>query len=113
MTKEDLKERLVVAEMVMKKLFERNKNLEDQMVAANATTKEMSFEIDDKRQSEFNKEKRHSHSIVGSPKNLGDIEANDISTLDKQAAADCPNCVDLRKEMISKEKEMQERFNDL
>jgi hypothetical protein len=32
-SKEDLKERLVVAEMVMKKLFERNKNLEDQMVA--------------------------------------------------------------------------------
>jgi hypothetical protein len=28
-SKEDLKERLVVAEMVMKKLFERNKNLED------------------------------------------------------------------------------------
>jgi hypothetical protein len=32
-SKEDLKERLVVAEMVMKKLFERNKNLEDQIVA--------------------------------------------------------------------------------
>ena len=32
-SKEDLKERWVVAEMVMKKLFERNKNLEDQMVA--------------------------------------------------------------------------------
>ena len=29
MSKEDLKERLVVAEMVMKKLFERNKYLED------------------------------------------------------------------------------------
>jgi hypothetical protein len=30
-SKEDLKERLVVAEMVMKKLFQRNKDLEDQM----------------------------------------------------------------------------------
>ena len=29
-SKEDLKERLVVAEMVMKKLFQRNKDLEDQ-----------------------------------------------------------------------------------
>ena len=28
-SKEDLKERLVVAEMVMKKLFQRNKDLED------------------------------------------------------------------------------------
>jgi len=25
--------------------------------------------------------KRHSHSIVGSPKNLADIDANDISTI--------------------------------
>jgi hypothetical protein len=32
-SKEDLKERLVVAEMVMKKLFQRNKDLEDQMQA--------------------------------------------------------------------------------
>jgi hypothetical protein len=30
-SKEDIKERLVVAEMVMKKLFQRNKDLEDQM----------------------------------------------------------------------------------
>ncbi len=30
-SKEDLKERLVVAEMVMKKLFQRNKDLEDQV----------------------------------------------------------------------------------
>jgi hypothetical protein len=29
MSKDDLKERLVVAEMVMKKLFQRNKELED------------------------------------------------------------------------------------
>ena len=29
-SKEELKERLVVAEMVMKKLFERNKELEEQ-----------------------------------------------------------------------------------
>jgi hypothetical protein len=28
-SKEDLRERLVVAEMVMKKLFQRNKDLED------------------------------------------------------------------------------------
>ncbi len=33
-SKEDLKERLVVAEMVMKKLFQRNKDLEDQMMNA-------------------------------------------------------------------------------
>jgi hypothetical protein len=30
-SKEDLKERLVVAEMVMKKLFQRNRDLEDQV----------------------------------------------------------------------------------
>jgi hypothetical protein len=29
MSKDDLKERLIVAEMVMKKLFQRNKELED------------------------------------------------------------------------------------
>ena len=40
-SKEDLKERLVVAEMVMKKLFERNKNLEDQIVA---NQKDISFD---------------------------------------------------------------------
>ena len=33
-SKEDLKERLVVAEMVMKKLFQRNRDLEDQVQAA-------------------------------------------------------------------------------
>jgi hypothetical protein len=32
-SKEDLKERLVVAEMVMKKLFQRNRDLEDQVQA--------------------------------------------------------------------------------
>lgn len=41
-SKEDLKERLVVAEMVMKKLFERNKNLEDQIVV---TRKDTSFDL--------------------------------------------------------------------
>ena len=40
-SKEDVKERLVVAEMVMKKLFERNKNLEDQIVA---NQKDISFD---------------------------------------------------------------------
>ena len=34
-SKEDLKERLVVAEMVMKKLFQRNKDLEDQLLNTN------------------------------------------------------------------------------
>ena len=33
-SKEDLKERLVVAEMVMKKLFQRNRDLEDQVQAS-------------------------------------------------------------------------------
>jgi hypothetical protein len=33
-SKEDLKERLVVAEMVMKKLFQRNRDLEDLVQAA-------------------------------------------------------------------------------
>ena len=111
-SKEDLKERLVVAEMVMKKLFERNKNLEDQ-IAVNH--KDTSFDVlDDQDKSGYRpgtKNKRHSHSIIGSPKNLGDIEANDISTLGGQN--ECPNCVELRKEMTIKEKEMQERFNDL
>ena len=55
--------------------------------------------------------KRHSHSIVGSPKNLTDIDANDISTIGGQN--ECQNCVELRKEMTNKEKEMQERFNEL
>lgn len=36
LSKEDLRERLVVAEMVMKKLFQRNKDLED-MVVSNKT----------------------------------------------------------------------------
>lgn len=31
LSKEDMRERLVVAEMVMKKLFQRNKDLEDQI----------------------------------------------------------------------------------
>ena len=110
-SKEDLKERLVVAEMVMKKLFERNKNLEDQMVA---NQKDTSFDLQDDPKSE-NKQgtsnKRHSHSIIGSPKNLVDIEANDISAVGSQT--ECKNCVELRKEMTTKEKEMQERFNEL
>lgn len=111
-SKEDLKERLVVAEMVMKKLFERNKNLEDQ-IAVNY--KDTSFDVrDDQDKSDYKpgtNNKRLSHSINGNPKNLGDIEANDISTLGGQN--ECPNCVELRKEMTIKEKEMQERFNDL
>lgn len=45
-SKEDLKERLVVAEMVMKKLFERNKNLEDQ-IAVNNQKDTSSFDLMD------------------------------------------------------------------
>lgn len=38
-SKEDLKERLVVAEMVMKKLFQRNRDLEDQVQASKESQK--------------------------------------------------------------------------
>jgi hypothetical protein len=37
-SKEDLRERLVVAEMVMKKLFQRNRDLEDQAMAVRERT---------------------------------------------------------------------------
>ena len=85
-SKEDLKERLVVAEMVMKKLFERNKNLEDQILVSHKENNNASFDLMDDRKmtSDFKQSaanKRHSHSIVGSPKNLADIDANDISTI--------------------------------
>ena len=48
-SKEDLKERLVVAEMVMKKLFERNKNLEDQITVNNQKDTSSFDLIDDQK----------------------------------------------------------------
>ena len=38
MTKDELKERLIVAEMVMKKLFQRNKELEESATTKGATS---------------------------------------------------------------------------
>jgi len=83
-----------------------------------ATRKDTSFDtmdqddIDVKSSNNLPHHKRLSHSLVGSPKNLADLENNDIST-NAGIPSDCGQCVQLRKEMTQKEKDMQDRFNEL
>ena len=72
-SKEDLKERLVVAEMVMKKLFQRNRDLEDQAQAAKESLQAMEHyekSVDTTSLSQQQQAKRLSISHLGSPKNL-------------------------------------------
>jgi hypothetical protein len=82
-SKEDLRERLVVAEMVMKKLFQRNRDLEDQ----NANS-----------------------SMVQRVNSPGEFESVDVSN---NGVRECRECVEVRKEMAARESEMQERINEL
>jgi hypothetical protein len=112
-SKEDLKERLVVAEMVMKKLFQRNKDLEDQMLAAKESYTYDSIR-DTSSLSQQQQNKRLSISNIGSPKNLTELNNLDITTNDEAAdKRECHGCVKLNKELVHKEKEYQERINEL
>ncbi len=108
-SKEDLKERLVVAEMVMKKLFQRNKDLEDQIFAAKDNSQIDTHES--KSQNHQLQNKRLSMSPVGSPKNLTDLNNLDITADEVDKKTECQSCFELRRELVSKETEYQERIN--
>ena len=83
-SKEDLKERLVVAEMVMKKLFERNKYLEDL--------------ISQKEASEDHK--------------LATEEASpEKEKINEQE--ECSQCLKSKKEVTLKEQDLNNRISDL
>lgn len=84
-SKEDLKERLVVAEMVMKKLFQRNKDLEDQIVAAK----------DESNASAIIEDRPQRVSVAESPMITKKIDNDE----------ECLSCIEVRREMLSKEKE--------
>ena len=60
-------------------------------------------------------QKRQSISQVGSPKNLSNLNNLDITTTDDAGRdkLECPGCVKLGKELVHKEKEYQERINEL
>ena len=115
-SKEDLKERLVVAEMVMKKLFQRNRDLEDQVQAAKESQQAMElFEkgADTSSLSQQQQQaKRLSISHLGSPKNLTQLNNLDITT-DEGDKRECHSCVKLNKELMLKETEYQDRINEL
>jgi hypothetical protein len=114
-SKEDLKERLVVAEMVMKKLFQRNRDLEDQVLAAKESQQAMEhFDIrtDTSSLSQQQQAKRLSMSRLGSPKNLTQLNNLDITT-DEGEKRECHSCIKLNKELMYKETEYQDRINEL
>lgn len=79
-TKEDLRERLIVAEMVMKKLFQRNKELEDQ--AQSDTVKERTIEKEDSDEGSLQRRYPQKGSNVISPNDskLESIEVTDIQS---------------------------------
>jgi len=71
-TKEDLRERLIVAEMVMKKLFQRNKELEDQSEVVRERT------IDREESDEGSVQRIKSHIVSPNESKLESIDVTDI-----------------------------------
>eukprot|EP00347_Sterkiella_histriomuscorum_P014967 403358818 len=101
-SKEDLRERLVVAEMVMKKLFQRNKDLEDiasqnQNQNLGDDTPKKSYQIDS-IEKKVNKQE--------SDNKIQSLQNDDEDII-------CKNCIDLRKESTQKESELQFKINEL
>jgi hypothetical protein len=76
-----------------------------------ANRKDTSFDTMDQDDPEiksangFPNHKRLTHSLVGSPKALADLDNNDI-TANAGIPSECGQCVQLRKEMTQKEKDM-------
>jgi hypothetical protein len=50
-------------------------------------------------------------SPVGSPKNLTDLNNLDITADEVDKKTECQSCFELRRELVSKETEYQERIN--
>ena len=106
LTKEDLKERLFVAEKVMKSLFQRNKELEEKeeerqaaMTSDNYHTKPST------RPSESGKENGNDAQSESHP-----FEQVDSATGQKQQ---CKRCVTTQEEAKTKEQELTEQIEEL
>ncbi|CDW85846.1 UNKNOWN [Stylonychia lemnae] len=119
-SKEDLRERLVVAELVMKKLFQRNKDLEDQI----QTTKEeqnspskiqtISNETPLKTQTKDDNDSQLNKSQISKKQDHSLIKENSTTKDDAdETENNCMQCITLRKELVEKENEAQLKLNEL
>ena len=119
---DDLQERLLVAEVVMKKLFARNKELEDRNDGATRRSMDRSSLHDPQILAQPHKSEVSASPYIRNSLESPTKEARDDSELFLErkdslivasAHKKCPNCAHLQKELAGVESGLQGRIDDL